>query len=72
MISFPRPRYEVRRSVSAPEDHGVFDTDRAEYVFGCEATTLRAATLAAAALNREYQRWLTERFYEREENAPAS
>ncbi len=62
-MSFPKPRYEARQVSGAL--WSVFDNDRSEVVFGTEETTLRVATATAAALNREYQRWLTDSFYKR-------
>lgn len=63
-VSFPKPRWEICRSPSG-KAWAVFDHERQECVASCHETTLHAATVCAAALNAEHQRWLTDKFYER-------
>lgn len=58
---FPKPRYETgqRQGRSA-----IIDTTRNETTMDRPRSYPEACRIASA-LNREYQKWLTERFYER-------
>jgi hypothetical protein len=64
-ISFPKPRYEVRAQGDAGMFYVVWDTVRGYAVYESGSRFERDAQRAAAILNREYQRWLTDRFYDR-------
>ena len=58
-----KPRYEVRTSAVVPQ---VWDAERNVLTMDTPRDR-READRVCAALNREYQRWLTERFYDRAE-----
>lgn len=67
-ISFPKPRYEVRQMGQRAEKQWcAWDTVRLCFVYGAETAYQREAERTVVALNREYQRWLTDRFYDRAE-----
>lgn len=59
---FPEPRYEVR---PIGMRHVAFDASRGVAVLDSESSFEREVARTVAALNREYQRWLTDRFYDR-------
>lgn len=62
MMPFPKPRYEVRKMDAA---FGAWDTERLSFVIASSTQYQHEAQRTVDALNREYQRWLTDRFYDR-------
>jgi hypothetical protein len=59
-----KPRYEVRMAQSGTA-WAVWDTERDSLVYNTGSRFQRETIAAVELLNREYQRWLTDRFYDR-------
>lgn len=63
MVAFPTPRYDLRQIARAGEFWCAWDTATSSFVYGAETQCRHEAQRTVDALNREYQRWLTDKFY---------
>lgn len=59
-----KPRYEIRDDVQPGTGWVAWDTERDCVVHNSGSRFQRDVTTTVAVLNQEYQRWLTDRFYD--------
>lgn len=60
-----KPRYEIRNDVQSGTGWVAWDTERDSAVYNSGSRFQRDVITTVAVLNQEYQRWLTDRFYDR-------